>query len=180
MLILTKVCSSLQCSWVKVGLRYSKPQKKSAKFNLFKDFQFYSQFSSLLISRSYLIPTVSSRCQEFELKLPAHFWKLFTNLKCWKNQFVEYLIAHLRTGIWQKVLDSKHVLKVNFKHSRKKREFVFLPVLIFLGWLKIVHLNIFVFVIIFQEKFQIKYRIVASRSTSWLVTSHVSNWIEFN
>ena len=42
-----------------IGLSYSNPQKKSAKFKLFKDFQFYSRFSSLLISRSYLIPTVT-------------------------------------------------------------------------------------------------------------------------
>ena len=37
--------------------------KKSAKFKLIKDFQFYSRFSSLLISRSYLIPTVSPQSQ---------------------------------------------------------------------------------------------------------------------
>ena len=34
--------------------------KKGAKFKLFKIFQFYLRFSSLLISRSYLIPTVPS------------------------------------------------------------------------------------------------------------------------
>ena len=58
LLILTKVCSRLQCSWWELdwGIR---TLKKSAKFKLFKDFQLYSRFSSLLISRSYLIPTVT-------------------------------------------------------------------------------------------------------------------------
>ena len=37
--------------------------KKGAKFKLFKIFQFYLRFSSLLISRSYLIPTVSPQSQ---------------------------------------------------------------------------------------------------------------------
>ena len=59
LLILTKVCSKLQCSWWELdwGIR---TLKKSAKFKLFKDFQLYSRFSSLLISRSYQIPTVKS------------------------------------------------------------------------------------------------------------------------
>jgi hypothetical protein len=38
-------------------------------------------------------------------------------------------------------LDSKHVLKVYFKPSRKNKDFVFLPVPILPGWLKILHLK---------------------------------------
>ena len=40
----------------------------------------------------------------------------------------------------EKFLDSKHVLKVYFKPSRKNKDFVFLPVPILPGWLKIPHL----------------------------------------
>ena len=41
----------------------------------------------------------------------------------------------------EKFLDSKHVFKVNFKPSRKNKDFVFLPVSILPGWLKILHLS---------------------------------------
>ena len=44
----------------------------------------------------------------------------------------------------EKFLDSKHVLKVNFKPSRKNKDFVFLPVPILPGWLKILHLSRYV------------------------------------
>jgi hypothetical protein len=40
----------------------------------------------------------------------------------------------------EKFLDSKHVLKVYFKPSRKNKDFVFLPVPILPGWLKVLHL----------------------------------------
>ena len=40
----------------------------------------------------------------------------------------------------EKVLDSKHVLKVIFKPSRKNKDLLFLPDPILAGWLKIVHL----------------------------------------
>ena len=40
----------------------------------------------------------------------------------------------------ENLLDSKHVLKVFFKPSRKKKDFVFLPVPILPVWLKIGHL----------------------------------------
>jgi hypothetical protein len=49
--------------------------KKGAKFKLFKDFQFYSRFSSLLISCSYLIPTVIN-----EQPYSCNKWKILTNL----------------------------------------------------------------------------------------------------
>ena len=67
LLISTKVCSRLQCSWwEKLKLDWViRTLKKSAKFKLFKDFQFYSRFSSLLISRSYLIPTVQEACAKY-------------------------------------------------------------------------------------------------------------------
>jgi hypothetical protein len=42
----------------------------------------------------------------------------------------------------EKILDSKHVLKVYFKPSRKKKYFVFLPLPILPVRLKILHLNI--------------------------------------
>jgi hypothetical protein len=41
----------------------------------------------------------------------------------------------------EKFLDSKHVLKVYFKPSRKNKDFVLLPVPILPGWLKILHLK---------------------------------------
>jgi hypothetical protein len=41
----------------------------------------------------------------------------------------------------EKFLDSKHVLKVNFKPSRKQKYFVLLPVPILPGRLKILHLK---------------------------------------
>ena len=58
-------CQSTKCSWwEKLKLDWGiGTLKKSAKFKLIKDFQFYSRFSSLLISRSYLIPTVSPQSQ---------------------------------------------------------------------------------------------------------------------
>ena len=40
----------------------------------------------------------------------------------------------------KKFLDSKHVLKVYLKPSRKNKDFVFLTVPILPGWLKILHL----------------------------------------
>jgi hypothetical protein len=42
----------------------------------------------------------------------------------------------------EKFLVSKHVLKVNFKARRKKKYFVFLPVPILPGQLKIRHLSL--------------------------------------
>ena len=39
-------------------------------------------------------------------------------------------------------LDSKHVHKVNFKPSRKNKDFVFLPVPILLGWIDIFKTNV--------------------------------------
>ena len=39
--------------------------------------------------------------------------------------------------------DSNHVLKAYFKPSRKNKDFVFLPVPILPGWLKILHLKLF-------------------------------------
>ena len=66
-----------------------------------------------------------AKCQEFELNLPAHFWKLgitkFDRLKNWVHTWL------LSSGqeFDEKFLDSKHIFKVYFKP----------------GWLKILHLS---------------------------------------
>ena len=69
---------------------------------------------------------------DFGISTGASIWwqveKLSTWLLSWGQEFDE------------KFLDSNHVLKVYFKPSRKNKDFVFLPVPILPGWLKILHL----------------------------------------
>jgi hypothetical protein len=42
----------------------------------------------------------------------------------------------------EKLLDSKHVLKVIFKANRQNKDFLFLPDPILPGWLRILHLKV--------------------------------------
>ena len=61
---------------------------------------------------------------------------MFISQIAWKNTILEMTGQEFD----EKFLDSKHVLKVYFKSSRKNKDFVFLPVPILPGWLKILHL----------------------------------------
>ena len=66
----------------------------------------YCLYSYFLYPKIFLtkLKILTTRCQKFELNLPAHFSSLIINLTVWKT---EYLIAQLRTGIRQKVIRLK-------------------------------------------------------------------------
>ena len=61
----------------------------------------------------------------------------------WGKIKIERKTEYLRAGqeFDEKLLDSKHVLKVIFNPSRKNKDFLFSPYPILVGWLKILHLK---------------------------------------
>ena len=78
------------------------------------------------VFRLGLCPNLTTRCQEFELKLPDHFVKLLTNLAGWK---VAYLISQLRTGIWRKLFWLKTCSQGVLQAQRNEIYFFPLPTL---------------------------------------------------
>ena len=68
---------------------------------------FISPKQKITILEMILKSSITSKLdQEMELKLPNHFWRLLENLTGWKR---EYLIAQLRTWIWQQVFKAQNM-----------------------------------------------------------------------
>ena len=88
--------------------------------------------------KSSILPKLDHQMSKIWIEVAGPLLETISNIDWLKNWD---LIAQLRTGIWQKFLDSKYVLNVNFKLSRKNNNFIFLPVPILPGWLIILHLK---------------------------------------
>ena len=82
-------------------------------------------------------PKLTIRCQKVENRLPHTNSKL---LLIWQAEKLSTWLLSSGQDFGKKFLDSKHVLKVYFKPSRKNQNFLFLPLCSVVVWLKILHL----------------------------------------